>query len=154
MSVFEVGCAVLSRAALYLSVPKKSVTFCTLKIRHIFCENKFSRKISLRSSKSPYRTFLMAIIQLEAGLFSLRLGHGAALTCHRHVIHSRAAASLPLKLPRCAVIFPQQHRFFDSPRKTLRQKCLRVFLIIRAARTARGSRSRGVLRLRTADASG
>ena len=26
---------------------------------------------------------------------SLRLGHGAALTCHRHVIHSRAAASLP-----------------------------------------------------------
>ena len=56
----------------------------------------------------------MAIIQLEAGLFSLRLGHGAALTCHRHVIHSRAAASLPLKLPRCAVVFTQQHRFFDS----------------------------------------
>ena len=56
----------------------------------------------------------MAIIQFEAGLFSLRLGHGAALTCPRHVIHSRAAASLPLKLPRCAVIFPQQHRFFDS----------------------------------------
>ena len=26
---------------------------------------------------------------------SLRLGHGAALTCHRHVIHYRAAASLP-----------------------------------------------------------
>ena len=56
----------------------------------------------------------MAIIQLEVGLFSLRLGHGAALTCPRRVIHSRASASLPLKLPRCAVIFPQQHRFFDS----------------------------------------
>ena len=26
---------------------------------------------------------------------SLRLGHGAALTCHRHVTHYRAAASLP-----------------------------------------------------------
>ena len=55
----------------------------------------------------------MAIIQLEAGLFSLRLGHGAALTCHRHVIHSRAAASLPLELPRCAVVLTRQHRFFD-----------------------------------------
>ena len=30
-----------------------------------------------------------------AASVSLRLGHGAALTCHRHVIHSRAAASLP-----------------------------------------------------------
>ena len=28
---------------------------------------------------------------------SLRLGHGAALTCHRHVIHYRAAASLPIR---------------------------------------------------------
>ena len=26
---------------------------------------------------------------------SLRIGHGAALTCPRHVIHYRAAASLP-----------------------------------------------------------
>ena len=49
----------------------------------------------------------MAIIQLEAGLFSLRLGHGAALTCHRHVIHSRADAALPLELPRCADISAQ-----------------------------------------------
>ena len=80
--------------------------------RHIFCENKFSRKISLRSSKSLMaQAFLMAIIQLEAGLFSLRLGHGAALTCHRHVIHSHAAASLPLKLPCCAVVFNRQHGF-------------------------------------------
>ena len=28
-------------------------------------------------------------------MVSLRLGHGAALTVHRTVIHSRAAASLP-----------------------------------------------------------
>lgn len=80
--------------------------------RHIFYENKFSRKISLRSSKSLMaQAFLMAIIQLEAGLFSLRLGHGAALTCHRHVIHSRAAASLPLKLPCCSIIFHLQYSF-------------------------------------------
>ena len=65
--------------------------------RHIFYENKFSRKISLRSSKSLMaQAFLMAIIQLEAGLFSLRLGHGAALICHRHIIHYRTATSLPL----------------------------------------------------------
>ena len=28
---------------------------------------------------------LIRFIVFEAGLFSLRLGHGAALTCHRHV---------------------------------------------------------------------
>ena len=43
-------------------------------------------------------------IKFEAGLFSLRLGHGAALTCHRHVIHYRSAALLPLALPRGSVI--------------------------------------------------
>ena len=36
------------------------------------------------------------------GTVSLRLGHGAALTCHRHVIHYRAAASLPWKGQRFA----------------------------------------------------
>ena len=34
---------------------------------------------------------------IEAGLFSLRLGNKAALTCHRHVIHSRGDTSLPDK---------------------------------------------------------
>ena len=103
------------RQELFFSVSKKSVTFLHAEKRHIFCEAQASRKISLRSSKSLIaQAFLMAMIQFEAGLFSLRLGHGAALTCPRHVIHSRAAASLPLKLPRCAVIFPQQRRFFDS----------------------------------------
>ena len=33
--------------------------------------------------------------RLRRASVSLRLGHGAALTCHRHVIHYRAAASLP-----------------------------------------------------------
>ena len=41
---------------------------------------------------------------LEAGLFALRLGHATALTRPRRVIHSRAAASLPLELPRGSVI--------------------------------------------------
>ena len=40
-----------------------------LYVRHIFCEAYASRKISLRSSKSLIaQAFLMAIIQLEAGL--------------------------------------------------------------------------------------
>ena len=48
---------------------KSQWLFCTLQIRHIFCEAYASRKISLRSSKSLMaQAFLMAIIQLEAGL--------------------------------------------------------------------------------------
>ena len=47
----------------------------------------------------------MALRQGEQGaLVSLRLGHAAALTCHRHVIHYRSAASLPLALPRGSVV--------------------------------------------------
>ena len=44
----------------------------------------------------------MAIIQFEAGSFSLRLGHGAALTCPRHVIHYRTYTSLPPHTPPAA----------------------------------------------------
>ncbi len=44
----------------------------------------------------------MAIIQFEAGPFSLRLGHGAALTCLRHVIHYRTYTSLPPHTPPAA----------------------------------------------------
>ena len=51
------------------SVQKSLQLFCALQ-RHIFCENKFSRKISLRSSKSPYRTFLMAINLITSGAFA------------------------------------------------------------------------------------
>ena len=35
------------------------------------------------------------------------------MTCHRHVIHYRAAAALPLKLPRCSLIRALLHMFFD-----------------------------------------
>ncbi len=53
----------------------------------------------LRPKALMYQAFLRRFIQFEAGLFSLRLGHGTALTCPRHVIHSRAAASLPSSSP-------------------------------------------------------
>ena len=54
----------------------------------------------------------MAINPISSGaFFSLRLGHAAALTCPRHVIHYRAAASLPLELPCCSIIFLLQHSF-------------------------------------------
>ena len=54
----------------------------------------------------------MAINPITSGaFFSLRLGHVAALTCPRHVIHYRAAASLPLVLPCCSIIFRSQHSF-------------------------------------------
>ena len=45
---------------------------------------------------------------------SLRLGHGAALTCHRHVIHYRAAAALPLKLPLLLSYLCQLHIFLTD----------------------------------------
>ena len=48
----------------------------------------------------------MAIDPITSGaFFSLRLGHAAALTCPRHVIHYRAAASLPLELPCYSIFF-------------------------------------------------
>ena len=50
-------------------VKKVADFFDTLQKRHIFCEAQASQKISLRSSKSLIaQAFLMAIIQLEAGL--------------------------------------------------------------------------------------
>ena len=52
----------------------------------------------------------------NADSVSLRLGHGAALTCHRHVIHYRAAASLPkrgakaISFPHCPPPTPNSSR--------------------------------------------
>ena len=62
-------------------------------------------KMPLRPKALTYQVFLRRFIQFEAGLFSLRLGHGTALTSPRQVIHSRAAASRPLKLPCCSVFY-------------------------------------------------
>ena len=47
---------------------------------------------------------------------SLRLGHGAALTCHRHVIHYRAAASLPKRGAKGAVQLLRQCETFAAKR--------------------------------------
>jgi len=41
-------------------------------------------------SHAPHQSFASLMTAV-----SLRLGHAAALTCHRHVIHSRGVASLP-----------------------------------------------------------
>ena len=65
----------------------------------------------LRPKALMYQAFLRRFIQFEAGLFSLRLGHGTALTCPRHVIHLRAAASLPSSSPLLS-LFTLQHGFF------------------------------------------
>ncbi len=113
---------------LFSACQKSLCLFCTLQKRHIFCENRFSRKISLRSSKSLInQAFLMAINPISSGaFFSLRLGHAAALTCPRHVIHYRAAASLPLELPCCSIIFLLQHSFSFY---------LYLFYLFRAVRT-------------------
>ena len=103
----------LSVCVSFQRVKKVFDFFARFKKRHIFCENRFSRKISLRSSKSLInQAFLMAINPISSGaFFSLQLGHAAALTCPRHVIHYRAAASLPLELPCCSIIFLLQHSF-------------------------------------------
>ena len=51
-------------------------------------------------------------VSLAADSLSLRLGHGAALICHRHIIHYRAATSLPLTqrgaygVGRCRFVTP------------------------------------------------
>ncbi len=58
------------------------------------------------SPEKPVNTvFSAAGYCTRGGPVSLRLGHGAALICHRHIIHYRAAASLPLEHPRCSFIF-------------------------------------------------
>ena len=56
----------------FISACQKSLwLFCTLQKRHIFCENRFSRKISLRSSKSLInQAFLMAINPISSGAFA------------------------------------------------------------------------------------
>ena len=62
---------------------------------------------------------------------SLRLGHGAALTCPRHVIHYRAAASLPkrgaksMRRSQCsspAPIFPCVNSFLSL--------CSKIFALL------------------------
>ena len=52
----------------------------------------------------------------NAASVSLRLGHGAALTCPRHVIHYRAAASLPKRGAKGAEQSPHPPKTFAAKR--------------------------------------
>ena len=71
-------------------------------------------KCCFASKVIDIKTFGRRFIVFEVSLFSLRLGHGAALTCHRHVIHYRAAAALPLKLPLLLSYLCQLHIFLTD----------------------------------------
>ena len=62
-------------------------------------------------AKGVTKLFGGGLLECETGLFSLRLGRAAALTCHWHVIHYRSAASLPLALSRCSLIGSQSTDF-------------------------------------------
>jgi hypothetical protein len=55
-------------------------------------------KILLCPKSLENQGFSSAVYCILGGPASLRLGHGAALICHRHIIHSCAAASLPQHL--------------------------------------------------------
>ena len=74
-----------------LSACQKSLwLFCTLKKRHIFCENKFSQKISLRSSKSLInQAFLMAINPISSGAFAPSSSPAALLSFICSIVFQR-----------------------------------------------------------------
>ena len=81
----------------------------------------------------------MAIVQLwrplsrpQADSVSLRLGHGAALTCHWHVSHYRAAASLPKRGAKTSLLPNGNTPTLETP-QALTRHCLA------AARSRRGS---------------
>ena len=61
-----------------------------MRLRHIIkLRNAFRRDETISFWCQP-------LSQPATDSLSLRLGHGAALICHRHIIHYRAATSLPL----------------------------------------------------------
>ena len=84
--------------------------------------------------------YLMAIHRLwrplsrpQADSVSLRLGHGAALTCHRHVIHYRAAASLPKRGAKTSLLPNGNTPTLETPQSAAGRQRLA------AARSRRGS---------------
>ena len=68
----------------------------------------------------------------QADSVSLRLGHGAALTCHRHVIHYRAAALLPKRGAKTSLLPNGNTPTLETP-QALTRHCLAT------ARSRRGS---------------
>ena len=87
----------------------RPVQFAAGAFDDIVCANNLS--VSRSADTSPYTGEALGWCDAEGEVklytdnpsvtaapchFSLRLGHGAALICHRHIIHYRAATSLPL----------------------------------------------------------
>ena len=94
------------------SVSKKSVTFLhASKTPHFLRKQVFTKNLATLVKKSVPDIFDGYSLITSGAFFSLRLGHAAALACPRHVIHYRAAASLPLELPCCSIIFHLQYSF-------------------------------------------
>ena len=99
----------------------KIVPYCVSFLDHIspLCSAKAALPGAIFPHKALSSSYPCSVSMLflggdpiEAGLFSLRLGNKAALTCPRHVIHPRGDTSLPLKLPRYSVLFSADNIVF------------------------------------------
>ena len=87
-----------------ISARKKVCDFFHASKRHIFCENKFSRKISLRSSKSLInQAFLMAINPISSGAFAPSSSPAALLSFFCSIVF-RQPGSAPVG--RCPFLVP------------------------------------------------
>ena len=76
-------------------------TFARTKVgpRRVGVLTKPCKRLRDADRRDEMITLIFAVnpsVSLAADSLSLRLGHGAALICHRHIIHYRAATSLPL----------------------------------------------------------
>ena len=105
--------------------------FTRFKKRHIFCENKFSRKISLRSSKRLInQAFLMAINLITSGALFLaaarsRRGSDMPPACHSLLPRRRFATP---RAPLLLYYFALQHSFLTVCKP--RQKSVGAFCIL------------------------
>ena len=80
--------------------------FARFKKRHIFCENKFSRKISLRSSKSLInQAFLMAINPISSGAFAPSSSPAALLSFFCSIVFRQPESSLSAAFLLTFVLF-------------------------------------------------
>ena len=81
-----------SRSSLFAGI----VRICASANAHRFRQNVLSKTQTLRwFAFLGYGGTTPSVIASGDATVSLRLGHAAALTCPRHVIHSRGVASLP-----------------------------------------------------------
>ena len=110
------------------SVSKKSVTFLHASKTPQFLRKKVFTKNLATLVKKPVPDVFDGYNLITSGaFFSLRLGHAAALTCPRHVIHYRVAASLPLVLPCYSII---------STKRLGEHAALQFFLSLKSKKSA------------------